>query len=61
MHTALEPTADPAWVLEEADVDPFREGDVEARFAIGNGFIGTRAARSISRGPLWTTSMRYLR
>ena len=61
MHAALEPTADPAWVLEEADVDPFREGDVEARFAIGNGFIGTRAARSISRGPLWTTSMRYLR
>jgi len=29
------------------------ESAVESRFAFGNGFLGMRAARSVSRGPTW--------
>ena len=29
------------------------ESSVESRFAIGNGFLGVRAARAVSRGPTW--------
>jgi trehalose/maltose hydrolase-like predicted phosphorylase len=61
MTHPLEPTQDPAWVMTEDGFDPFREGDIEARFAIGNGLLGVRAARAASRGPLWSAAMRYLR
>jgi trehalose/maltose hydrolase-like predicted phosphorylase len=50
---ALEPTADPTWRLEEAGYDPLNEASAESRFAIGNGFLGVRGAREVSRGPTW--------
>jgi len=51
MQDALERTADPAWLMEEHGYDPFRECCSESRFAIGNGFLGVRGARAVSRGP----------
>ena len=37
------PTSDAAWVLEAEGYDPLREGSIESRFAISNGFLGVRA------------------
>ena len=53
MEHALEPTADPAWVLTVDGYDPLREGSVESRFAVSNGFVGVRGARSTTRGARW--------
>ena len=53
MQRALEPTADSAWLLLEHGYDPLRESDIESCFTIGNGFLGVRAARAVSRGPMW--------
>jgi trehalose/maltose hydrolase-like predicted phosphorylase len=57
IERALEPTPDPAWVLEETRYDPLREIDSESRFAVSNGFLGVRGAREISRGPMWISSL----
>lgn len=56
MKRALEPTADPGWVLEENGYDPLREIDSESRFAVSNGFLGVRGAHEVSRGPMWISS-----
>lgn len=56
VQRALEPTADPGWVLEEHGYDPLREIDSESRFAVSNGFLGVRGAREVSRGPMWISS-----
>ena len=53
MEHALEPTADPAWVLDAEGYDPLREGNLESRFAISNGFLGIRGARATTRGGRW--------
>ena len=53
MEHALEPTADPAWVLDAEGYDPLREGNLESRFAISNGFLGIRGARATTRGARW--------
>src|SRR5271170_3167270 len=53
MDQALEPTADPAWVLDVEGYDPLREGSLESRFAISNGFLGIRGARATTRGARW--------
>ena len=53
MEHALEPTADPAWVLGAEGYDPLREGSLESRFAISNGFLGIRGARATTRGARW--------
>ena len=53
MEHALEPTADPAWVLDVEGYDPLREGSLELRFAISNGFLGIRGARATTRGARW--------
>ncbi len=53
MEHALEPTADPAWVLDAEGYDPLREGSLESRFAISNGFLGIRGARATTRGARW--------
>ena len=37
------------------------ENAVESRFALGNGFLGMRAARSVSRGPTWVSWLGYIR
>ena len=51
MHAALEPTQQPDWVLSHEGYNVLSESAVESRFALGNGFLGMRAARSVSRGP----------
>ncbi|MGZ3573522.1 MAG: glycoside hydrolase family 65 protein [Gemmatimonadaceae bacterium] len=38
------PTPDPVWLLIEEGVDLAREREIESMFAIGNGYIGTRAS-----------------
>jgi kojibiose phosphorylase len=40
--------ADPDWLLTEEGIDPARERAVESLYAVGNGYIGTRA--SIAEG-----------
>jgi len=58
MDRALEPTTDPAWVLDATGYDPLRETSVESRFAVSNGFLGVRAARVVTRGTRWITPPR---
>ena len=60
VEEALAATAEPGWTLEEASYDTTREAGIEARFAIGNGSLGVRASRSVSRGPTWTTYQQFL-
>ena len=55
MRNALEPTDHPGWVLHADGYDVRRENGIESRFAIGNGLLGVRAARAVSRGPTWMT------
>ena len=53
MSQALEPAADPAWVLAVDGYDPLREGSLGSRFAISNGFLGVRGARALALGARW--------
>jgi trehalose/maltose hydrolase-like predicted phosphorylase len=50
MEDLLQPSPDAAWILAKDGYDPLREATVEARFAISNGFLGVRGARSTTRG-----------
>jgi trehalose/maltose hydrolase-like predicted phosphorylase len=61
MHEVLEPTRDPGWVLSHDGYDLLNESALESRFAFGNGFLGTRAARSVSRGPTWVGWLGYIK
>jgi trehalose/maltose hydrolase-like predicted phosphorylase len=61
MRDVLEPTADPEWVVHHEGYNVLTENEVESRFAFGNGFLGMRAARSVSRGPTWTSWLKYIR
>lgn len=61
MHQMLQPTQDPAWILSHEGYDVLTESALEARFAFGNGFLGMRAARSVSRGPTWVAWLGYSR
>ena len=58
---ALQPTSDRDWLLVEQGYDPLRESSVEARFAVGNGFLGVRGSRALSRGPTWVSWLHTLR
>jgi len=58
MGQALQPTADPGWVLVEDGYDPLRETSLESRFAISNGFLGVRGARATTRGSRWIVPAR---
>jgi trehalose/maltose hydrolase-like predicted phosphorylase len=53
MLEAFAPTGEAGWTLVNEGYDGRRESTVESRFAIGNGFLGVRAARSISRASIW--------
>ena len=53
MQRALEPTADPAWVLAVDGFDPLRDNALESRLTISNGFLGVRATRTVGRGERW--------
>src|SRR3974390_173107 len=61
MHEALEPTQDPGWVLSHDGYNLLTESAVESRLAFGNGFLGMRAARSVSRGPTWVGWLGYMK
>ena len=56
----LSPAADSAWQLVETGYDPSREAQIEACFAVGNGLLGVRAARAISRASSWVTYQNQL-
>ena len=45
MHAVLQRTPDPGWVLRHEGYHVLTESGIESRFALGNGFIGMRAAR----------------
>src|SRR6516162_1289416 len=61
MLETLKPTQEPGWVLSHEGYSILSESAVESRFALGNGFLGMRAARSVSRGPTWVSWLGYLR
>ena len=61
MREAFEPTPGSGWVLTHRGYSVLTESAVESRFAIANGFLGMRAARSVSRGPTWLSWLGYLR
>ena len=61
MHKVIEATQDPGWVLSHDGYSVLSESAVKSRLALGNGFLGMRAARSISRGPTWVTWLGYIR
>jgi len=61
MPDAFDAVTDPRWVLSHEGYNVQTENAVESRFAFGNGFLGMRAARSISRGPTWTSWLGYMR
>jgi trehalose/maltose hydrolase-like predicted phosphorylase len=61
MHEALEPTLDPGWILSHEGYNLLTESAVESRLALGNGFLGMRAARSVSRGPSWVGWLGYMK
>jgi trehalose/maltose hydrolase-like predicted phosphorylase len=61
MHEALEPTQDPGWLLSHQGYNVLTESAIESRLAFGNGFLGMRAARSVSRGPTWVAWLGYSR
>jgi HAD superfamily hydrolase (TIGR01509 family) len=61
MEDALQATPEPGWVLRHHGYSVQTESIVESRFALGNGFLGLRAARAVSRGPTWASWLGYLR
>jgi len=61
MLGSLEPTPDPGWVLSHGGYNILTETALESRFAFSNGFMGMRAARSISRGPTWVSWLGFSR
>src|SRR5262245_32468614 len=61
MRELLEPTQDPSWILSHDGYDVLSESAIESRLAFGNGFLGMRAARSVSRGPTWVAWLGYSR
>jgi HAD superfamily hydrolase (TIGR01509 family) len=61
MGEALEPTPGRAWVLTHRGYSVLTESSIESRFSLGNGFLGMRAARAVSRGPTWVSWLGFLR
>ena len=61
MRSPFDPTEDDAWTIQAPVVDPLREGDIESRFAIGNGLLSVRGTRDMARGPAWTSSIGTIR
>jgi len=59
LHQALQPTEDSDWVLNHDGYSVLTESALESSFAFGNGFLGMRAARSVSRGPTWVSWLGY--
>ena len=53
MAAVLARTQDPAWTFTVDGFEPIMESSVESRFAISNGFLGVRAARSPREASGW--------
>ncbi len=49
MEDAFDPATPAAWKLTDDGFDPLRESSRQSRYAISNGFLGIRAARTINR------------
>ncbi len=49
MAAALQPTADPAWVIGQQGFDPLRDSSHKSRLSISNGFLGVRGEPAINR------------
>src|SRR5262245_42020308 len=60
MLDVLEPTQDPGW-SEVRGYNVLGESARESRFVFGNGFLGMRAARFVSRGPTWVSWLGHSR
>jgi trehalose/maltose hydrolase-like predicted phosphorylase len=58
MADMLAGTEDPAWIFAVNGFEPMMESSVESRFAISNGFLGVRGARSTTRGERWVVPAR---
>jgi trehalose/maltose hydrolase-like predicted phosphorylase len=58
MAATLAGTEDPAWSFAVDGFEPMMESSVESRFAISNGFLGVRGARSTTRGERWVIPAR---
>lgn len=58
MQDAFVPTAEAGWTLVNEGYEERSESSLEARFAISNGFLGVRAARSVSRASIWLSFLR---
>src|SRR6516164_6114114 len=61
LREVLEPTRDSSWVLTHDGYNVLTESAFESSFALANGFLGMRAARSVSRGPTWVSWLGYSR
>ncbi len=44
LERLLVPTRDPHWTVREDNYEPALEHEIESRFAVSNGFLGTRAS-----------------
>ena len=53
MREALKETPDAGWVISHDGYNILTESQIESRLALGNGFLGMRAALSGGRGPSW--------
>lgn len=49
MRPALEPTADPSWIIGQHGFDPLCDRSHQSRFSISNGFLGVRGERAVNR------------
>jgi len=58
MAAVLALTEDPAWIFTVDGFESMMESSVESRFAISNGFLGVRGARSTTRGERWVVPAR---
>jgi HAD superfamily hydrolase (TIGR01509 family) len=61
MQEALALSRDAGWAPRTEGYHPLTESVVESRFSIGNGFLGMRGARSVTRGPTWVSWLGYLK
>jgi trehalose/maltose hydrolase-like predicted phosphorylase len=57
MQRALEPTSNPAWVVDADGYAELREATLESRIAISNGFLGLRSTRPIGREARWVVPL----
>ena len=55
MQRALEPTANPAWVVDAGGYNELRKATLESRFALSSGSLGVKGTGAFGRGA-WSRS-----